>query len=44
MRRYKIKGRFYLFLAILLGIVFLIVRPYLSFGEKVEAIGMASSA
>lgn len=44
MRRYRVKGRFYVFLLAILIIVFLIVRPHLSFGEKVEVISLASSA
>ena len=44
MRRYRIKGRFYVFLLAVALIAFLIVRPYLSFGEKVEVLSIASSA
>ncbi len=43
MRRVRIKGRFFVFLALVALIVFFIVRPYLSFGEKTEVISMASS-
>lgn len=44
MRRYRVKGRFYFFLLAIAVIVFFIVRPYLSFGEKVEVLSMASSS
>jgi putative membrane fusion protein len=44
MRRYRVKGRFYVFLLIILLIVFLIVRPHIRFGEDVEVISLASSA
>ena len=43
-RRYRIKGRFYLFLLAILIIAFLILRPYLSIGDRVEVLSMASSA
>lgn len=43
MRRVRIKGRFFLFLALFALIVFLIVRPRLSFGQRTEVITMASS-
>lgn len=43
MRRVRIKGRFFGFLALVTLIVFFIVRPYLSFGDKTEVIVMASS-
>ena len=38
MRRRKIKGRFFVFLAILLVAVFLIVRPFLNFGSSEDVI------
>lgn len=44
MRRYRVQGRFYIFLLLILIIVFLIVRPHIRFGEKVEVISLASSA
>lgn len=44
MRRYRVKGRFYVFLLLILLIVFLIVRPHIRFGERVEVIALASSA
>lgn len=44
MRRYRVKGRFYVILLLLALIVFLIIRPRLSFGEKVEVLSIASSA
>jgi putative membrane fusion protein len=43
MRRVRIKGRFFVFLALVALVVFFIVRPYISFGEKTEVITMASS-
>jgi hypothetical protein len=43
MRRVRIKGRFFVFLALVALIAFFIVRPYLSFGERTEVIMMASS-
>lgn len=43
MRRVRIKGRFFVFLALVALIVFFVVRPYISFGEKTEVISMASS-
>lgn len=44
MRRFRVKGRFFAFLSVLFLIVFLIVRPYLSFGDNTEVIMMASAA
>jgi len=44
MRRYRIKGRFYVILLAILVIVFLIVKPRIRFGEKVEVLSIASSA
>ncbi|MGN0802650.1 MAG: HlyD family efflux transporter periplasmic adaptor subunit [Candidatus Faecivicinus sp.] len=38
MRRRKIKGRFFVFLAILLIAIFLIVRPFLNFGSSEDVI------
>ena len=43
-RRYRIKGRFYLFLLAIVIVAFLILRPYLSIGDRVEVLSMASSA
>lgn len=43
MRRRRVTGRFYIFLILILAIVFLIVRPYLPFGDKEAVISMASS-
>lgn len=38
MRRRRVTGRFFIFIAILLILVFLIVRPFLSFGTRLESI------
>ena len=43
-RRYRVTGRFYFLLLILAVIAFLIIRPHISFGEKVEVLSIASSA
>ena len=43
-RRYRIKGRFYLFLLAIGIVAFLILRPYLFSGTRVEVLSMASSA
>lgn len=43
-RRYRVTGRFYFLLLILAVIAFFIIRPHISFGEKVEVLSIASSA
>lgn len=43
MRRVRIKGRFFVFLALMALFLFLIIRPRLPFGERTEVIMMASS-
>ena len=43
MRRIRVTGRFYIFLIAILIVVFLIVRPYLSLGDK-EAIIVSATA
>ena len=42
-RRKRVTGRFYIFLLILLGIAFLIVRPYLHLGSREAVIMTATS-
>lgn len=42
-RRRRVAGRFYIFLLIILGIIFLIVRPYLNFGGGEAVIMTANS-
>ena len=42
-RRKRVTGRFYIFLLILLGIAFLIVRPYLHLGNREAVIMTATS-
>ena len=37
-RRRRVTGRFYIFIAAILIMVFLIVRPYLSFGSNEDVI------
>ena len=44
MRRYRVKGRFYVFLLAFIVIIVLIVRPHISFGTKIEVISLASSS
>ena len=44
MRRRRVTARFWLFLAALLMVVFLIVRPYLPMSERVTTVMMATSA
>ncbi|MBQ6325390.1 MAG: hypothetical protein IJI26_04915 [Clostridia bacterium] len=44
MRRRRVTGRFYLFLLILLGIAFLIIRPYIFPGARVTQIVMANAS
>lgn len=42
-KRRRVTGRFYIFLAILLAIAFLIIRPYLNFGDGTAVIMTANS-
>jgi len=44
MRRYRIKGRFYVILLAILLIVFLIIRPHIRFGQRIEVLDLATSA
>ena len=43
-KRRRVTGRFYIFLAILLAIAFLIIRPYLNFGDGTAVIMTANSS
>lgn len=43
-RRYRVTVRFYFLLLIIAVIAFIIIRPHISFGEKVEVLSIASSA
>ena len=43
-KRRRVTGRFYVFLAILLAIAFLIIRPYLNFGDGTAVIMTANSS
>ena len=44
MRRYRIKGRFYVLLLAVIVIALLIIKPRMRFGEKIEVLSIASSA
>ena len=44
MRRYRIKGRFYVILLAILIIAFLIIRPHIHFGDRIEVLNLATSA